>query len=72
MARLVTKQLSQKYGVDYEETFAPMKKIRSILIVLRMAAKYDLMLHPINVKIAGVLDEELNMQQTEEYVSADN
>ena len=44
-ARLVAKGFSQKYGVDYEETFAPVAKLTSIRVVLSMAAKYGLMLH---------------------------
>ena len=44
-ARLVVKGISQKYGVDYEETFAPVAKLTSIRVVLSLAAKYGLMLH---------------------------
>lgn len=44
-ARLVAKGFSQKYGVDYEETFAPVAKLTSIRVVLSLAAKYGLMLH---------------------------
>lgn len=41
-ARLVAKGFSQKFGVDYEDTFAPVAKFTLIRIALSMAAKYGL------------------------------
>ncbi|CEG44123.1 FOG: Transposon-encoded proteins with TYA, reverse transcriptase, integrase domains in various combinations [Plasmopara halstedii] len=73
-ARLVAMGFSQKFGVSYEEKLAPVAKFTSIRIVLRMAAKYGLALHQMDAKTAflnGILDEEKNMQQPEEYVSED-
>ncbi|CAI5721251.1 unnamed protein product [Peronospora destructor] len=73
-ARLVTKGFSQKYGVDYEETFAPVAKFTSIHIVLSLAAKYTLTVHQMDVKTAflnGTLDEDIYMAQPDGYVNAD-
>jgi hypothetical protein len=67
-ARFVAKGYSQKFGVDYLETFAPTAKGTSIRIVLVIAADEDLELHHMDVATAflnGTLDEELYMQQPE-------
>uniref|UniRef100_A0AAV1TII3 Reverse transcriptase Ty1/copia-type domain-containing protein n=1 Tax=Peronospora matthiolae TaxID=2874970 RepID=A0AAV1TII3_9STRA len=72
-ARLVAKGFSQKFGVDYEETFAPVAKFTSIRVVLSMAAKYGLMLHQMDVKTAflnGSLNEDIYMDQPDGYLDA--
>ena len=40
-ARLVAKGFSQKYGVDYNETFAPVTRFYIIRIVLAIATPND-------------------------------
>ena len=39
-ARLVAKRYTQTYGVDYQETFAPIEKMNTVIILLSLAAHY--------------------------------
>ena len=40
-ARLVAKGFKQKYGIDYDEIFSPVAMLKSIRIMLVIAAYYD-------------------------------
>ena len=64
-ARLVAKGFLQKYGVGFEETFAPVAKFASNRIITSIAAQYKLVLHQMDVMTAflnGLLDEEMYMK----------
>ena len=66
LSRLVTKGFLQKFGIDYEETFALVAKFTSIRIILSLAAKYHLDVHQMDVKTAfqkGEPDEVIYMVQ---------
>ena len=61
-ARLVTQGFTQIYGIDYQETFAPITKINSIRILISLAIHFNWPLHQLDVKNAflnGDLEEEV-------------
>ena len=63
-ARFVSRGFSQKEGIDYEETFAPVARYTSIRAIMAIIAKLGWKLHQMDVKDAflnGVVEEELYM-----------
>ena len=63
-ARLVAKGFTQKEGIDYEETFSPVAMLKSIRILLSIAACLDYEIWQMDVKTAflnGNLEEDIYM-----------
>ena len=74
-SRIVAKGFSQIYGVDYDETFAPVARLDTLRLLLNLAAIFDMEVHCIDMKTAflhGSLDEEIYMEQPEGFVEKGN
>ena len=50
-SRLVAQGYSQRYGIDYDETFSPVVRFESIRTVVALSVQRDLKLHQIDVTI---------------------
>ena len=67
-ARLVAKGYEQQYGVDFEETFAPVARLTSLRIVLAIAAKLRFDIQQMDVETAflnATLEEEVYIKVPE-------
>ncbi|GKF18292.1 zinc finger, CCHC-type containing protein, partial [Tanacetum coccineum] len=74
-ARLLIQGFSQRQGVDYIDTYAPVARIISIRVLFALASIYNLSTHQIDVKtnfLDGDLDEEVYMKQPEGFVFPDH
>jgi len=74
-ARLVGKGFKQVHGIDYDETFSPVAMLKSIRILLAIAAYYDYEIWQMDVKTAflnGNLTEDVHMMQPEGFVDPKN
>lgn len=69
-ARLVAKGFTQKYGVDYLETFAPVAKLKSVRVLMALSAALGFTCYQDDVPHAFLwpdLKEILYMQQPEGF-----
>jgi hypothetical protein len=74
-ARLVAKGYSQKEGIDYIETFAPVLKYKSLRILLSIAAIKDMEVKQMDVETAFLnaeIKEEVYMEQPEGFHDGNN
>jgi hypothetical protein len=65
-SRLVAQGFSQKEGIDYEKTFAPVVHLEAIRILLAFSVAKGFKLYQMDVKSAflnGVLEEEVHVRQ---------
>ena len=71
-ARLVAQGFSQKYGLDYDETFSPVVRFESLRTLISLAVQNGMKLHQMDVTTAflnGELEDEVYMRQPEGFVS---
>ena len=74
-ARLVAKGYTQKAGIDYEETFAPVIKYASLRLLFALSLKLNLSITHLDVKTAflnGYLNETILMKQPEGFIEKGN
>eukprot|EP00253_Pinus_taeda_P036699 PITA_36699 len=74
-ARLVVKGYKQQYGRDYEETFAPVARMKTVRAVLSIAAQNKWKVYQMDVKSAflnGVLKEEVYVEKPLGYEKKGN
>ena len=74
-ARLVAKGFRQTYGIDCDEIFSPVAMLKSIQILLAIAAYYDYEIWKMDVKtvfLNGNLLEDVYMTQPEGFVNPKN
>ena len=70
--RLVAKRYMQIQGIEYEETFSPMARYKSIQYLLAHAALLDWEIETMDVKLPylhRVLEEEIYMEQLEGFIA---
>ncbi|KAD4982105.1 hypothetical protein E3N88_18776 [Mikania micrantha] len=74
-ARLVIQGFRQKEGIDYFDTYTPVARISTIILLIALGAIHNLVIHQMDVKTAflnGDLDEEIYMKQPEGFVLPGN
>ncbi|GJT89527.1 retrovirus-related pol polyprotein from transposon TNT 1-94 [Tanacetum coccineum] len=74
-ARLVSQGFKQEKGIDFEESFALVVRIKAIRIFVENAANKNMMIFQMDVKTAflnGELKEKVYVSQPEGFVDQDN
>jgi hypothetical protein len=69
-ARFVASGVSQKEGIDNEETFSPIARYTSIRTIIALAAKMKWKLHQMDVRktfLNGVIEEEVYIEQPQGF-----
>jgi hypothetical protein len=70
-ARLITKGFKQRFGIDYDDTFRPVVKFATIHLVLSLTVSQGWSIRQLdvqNVFLHGVLEEDVYMRQSPEFV----
>ena len=70
-AKLIVKGYAQVWGVYFSETFAPVARLDTIILVLALSAQKGWKVYHLNVKstfLNGVLQEEIYVEQLEGFI----
>ena len=70
-ARLVAKGYSQRYGIDYDETFGTVDRMDTIRTVLSIATQNQWLVYQMDLKYAflnGILEEEIYVNQLPRFI----
>ena len=70
-ATLVESGYSQKEGIDYEDTFAPVAKLNTIRVMIALATQHNWKIHQLDVNstfLNGDLKEEVYLDQPEGFI----
>lgn len=73
-ARLVARGFTQRSGIDYAETFAPVARLQTIRLLLALARKRKLHVHQMDVQTAflnGVIDRDVYLAVAPEFETAE-
>ena len=68
---MVAKGYNQEEGIDYDETYAPIARLKAIILVLDFACMMDFRLFQMDVKSAflnGYIEEEVYVDQPPGFV----
>ena len=71
-ARIVAQCFSQKFGLDYDETFCPVVHFESVHTVIALSVQHSIRIHQLDITAAflnGDLQEEVFMSQPEGFVA---
>ena len=67
---MVAKGFTQKPGIDYNETFAPVARIGSIRLLMGLATELNLKIHQLDLvsgNLNGEIEEEIYMEIPNEF-----
>ncbi|GKB14652.1 retrovirus-related pol polyprotein from transposon TNT 1-94 [Tanacetum coccineum] len=74
-ARLVVRGYRQEEGIDFEESFAPVARLKAIRIFISFAAHMNMIFYQMDVKTAflnGILREDVYVSQPDRFVDLEN